>query len=59
MSNDFIFYVKLGLEHVLDFAAYDHILFLAALSIPFTFIRWKDVVLLATIFTFVNLLSHL
>ena len=57
MSNDFIFYVKLGLEHVLDFAAYDHILFLAALAIPFTFKRWKDVVLLATIFTIAHCTS--
>ena len=49
--NDFWFYIKLGLDHVLDFSAYDHILFLAALAAPFTFKSWKKVVILATIFT--------
>jgi len=51
MMEEFIFYVKMGLTHVLDLSAYDHILFLAALAIPFTFKSWKKVVLLATIFT--------
>jgi len=49
--TDFWFYIKLGLEHVLDLGAYDHILFLAALAVPFTFKSWKQVVILATIFT--------
>jgi len=49
--QEFLFYTKLGLEHVLDFSAYDHILFLAALALPFTFKNWKNVLLLATIFT--------
>ena len=55
--EDFFFYVKLGLQHVLDFSAYDHILFLTALTIPFTFKKWKPVLLLATIFTFTHCLS--
>ena len=49
--QNFWFYIKLGLHHVLDFAAYDHILFLAALALPFSFKSWKKVLLLATIFT--------
>ncbi|TXN37464.1 HupE/UreJ family protein [Flagellimonas hymeniacidonis] len=49
--QEFWFYIKLGLNHVLDFGAYDHILFLSALAIPFTFASWKKVVVLATIFT--------
>ena len=49
--NDFWFYIELGFEHVLDLGAYDHILFLAALAIPFSFKQWKQVVVLATIFT--------
>ena len=49
--NNFWFYIKLGFEHVLDPGAYDHILFLAALAIPFSFKQWKQVVVLATIFT--------
>ena len=55
--DDFIFYIKLGLEHVLDLAAYDHILFLAALAVPFTFKQWKKVLVLATIFTINHCLS--
>jgi len=47
----FWFYVKLGFWHVLDLSAYDHILFLVALAIPFTFKNWKSVLLLATLFT--------
>lgn len=55
--QDFWFYIKLGLDHVLDFTAYDHILFLCALAVPFTFKSWKKVVLLATIFTITHCLS--
>lgn len=55
--QDFIFYIKLGLNHVLDIAAYDHILFLIALALPFGFRSWKKVVLLATIFTITHCLS--
>lgn len=55
--EDFLFYIKLGLNHVLDFGAYDHILFLSALAIPFTFKSWKKVVLLATVFTITHCLS--
>ena len=50
--NNFIFYVKMGLNHVLDFSAYDHILFLIALAIIFEFTKWKKVVWLVTLFTF-------
>ena len=55
--QDFWFYVQLGLDHVLDVNAYDHILFLAALTLPFSFITWKKVLLLATIFTVAHCLS--
>lgn len=55
--ENFWFYIKLGLNHVLDFEAYDHILFLAALAFPFTFKSWKKVVLLATIFTIAHCVS--
>ena len=55
--QEFWFYVKLGLNHVLDLGAYDHILFLSALAIPFTFKHWKRVVILATIFTIAHCTS--
>lgn len=49
--NDFIFYVKLGLTHVLDFKAYDHILFLIVLAVVYQFSQWKKVLWLVTLFT--------
>jgi hypothetical protein len=55
--EDFLFYVNLGLGHVLDFNAYDHILFLTALAIPFTFRLWKQLLTLVTIFTVAHCLS--
>lgn len=55
--TDFWFYIKLGFEHVLDLGAYDHILFLAALAVPFSFKQWKQVVVLATIFTLAHCTS--
>ncbi len=55
--GDFWFYIKLGFDHVLDFSAYDHILFLAALAIPFSFKDWRRVVILATIFTITHCTS--
>lgn len=55
--QDFLFYIKLGLNHVLDFGAYDHILFLSALAVPFTFKYWKRVLILATVFTITHCIS--
>ena len=55
--QDFWFYIKLGLDHVLDINAYDHILFLTALALPFTFKSWKKVVVLATVFTITHCAS--
>ena len=47
----------MGLHHVLDVNAYDHILFLSALALPFTFKSWKNVLLLATVFTITHCLA--
>jgi len=55
--DNFFFYIELGLDHVLDFAAYDHILFLTAMSIPFSFKSWKKVLWLVTVFTVAHCLS--
>lgn len=49
--EDFILYFKMGLNHVLDFTAYDHILFLIALAIVFTYFEIKKVFWLVTLFT--------
>ena len=55
--QEFWFYIKIGFNHVMDLGAYDHILFLCALAIPFVFKNWKKVVVLATIFTITHCLS--
>jgi hypothetical protein len=48
---DFWLYFSIGLNHVLDVHAYDHVLFLTALIVPYTFKDWKKVLLLVTLFT--------
>jgi len=55
--QEFWFYIKLGLQHVLDINAYDHILFLTAMALPFTFKSWKNVLWLATVFTTTHCLA--
>jgi Flp pilus assembly pilin Flp len=49
--SEFLIYFQIGLRHVLDIHAYDHVLFLMALVIPFTFKDWKRILLSVTIFT--------
>jgi hypothetical protein len=49
--DDFTLYFKMGLHHVLDFSAYDHILFLIVLVVVFNFNQWKKVLWLVTLFT--------
>ncbi|MBF4471844.1 HupE/UreJ family protein [Flavobacterium sp. HJJ] len=49
--SEFLIYFQIGLKHVLDVHAYDHVLFLIALSVPFSFNDWKRILLLVTIFT--------
>ncbi|WP_442264610.1 HupE/UreJ family protein [Tenacibaculum sp. ZS6-P6] len=49
--NEFIEYFKLGLFHVLDIKAYDHILFLIVLAVVYQFKQWKKVLWLITLFT--------
>ena len=49
--DDFVLYFKLGLNHVLDFAAYDHILFLIVLAVIFSSNQWKKALWLITFFT--------
>jgi hypothetical protein len=49
--SEFLIYFQIGLQHVLDIHAYDHVLFLIALTVPFSFKDWKRMVLLITLFT--------
>ncbi|MGV6846014.1 MAG: HupE/UreJ family protein [Lutibacter sp.] len=49
--NNFFFFLKQGLFHVLDWNAYDHILFLIALTVVYDFKHFKKLILLITSFT--------
>ena len=53
----FWLYFKLGFSHVLDWNAYDHILYLTALVAAYSFNSWKRVFWLASIFTLGHMLS--
>lgn len=55
--SQFWLYFQLGLEHVLDWNAYDHILFLIVLVASYSFYSWKRVFWLVTIFTLGHTLS--
>ncbi|MFQ3180481.1 MAG: hydrogenase/urease accessory protein HupE [Polaribacter sp.] len=55
--DDFMLYFKMGLNHVLDFSAIDHILFLIVLAVVFSFKQWKKVLWLVTLFTLGHSLS--
>jgi hypothetical protein len=55
--QEFWFYVQIGFQHVMDWNAYDHMLFLGALALPFKFNQWKHVVILATLFTIAHCVS--
>lgn len=57
--NEFLLYFKIGLHHVLDIHAYDHVLFLIALMVPYAFKDWKKVILLVSLFTIGHTLALL
>lgn len=49
--NDFVFFLREGLYHITDIRGYDHILFVAALCLPYLVSDWKKVLVLVTAFT--------
>ncbi|MFN8249627.1 MAG: HupE/UreJ family protein [Ferruginibacter sp.] len=49
--NDFRFYFELGWHHIISWDAFDHILFIAALSAIYLLSNWKQVLVLVTAFT--------
>ncbi len=57
MLENFWFNVEYGINHVLDINAYDHVLFLIVLTIPYVFKDWKRVLLLVSVFTLGHTLS--
>lgn len=57
MLDNFWFNVNYGINHVLDINAYDHVLFLIVLTVPYLFKDWKRVLLLVSTFTLGHTLS--
>jgi hypothetical protein len=53
----FSLYFTLGFEHILDINGYDHILFILALTIIYSFKELKQVIILVTAFTLGHSLS--
>jgi len=49
--QDFLFYLKLGWEHIISLDALDHQLFVLALIAIYTFKEWKKILILVTAFT--------
>ena len=59
IMSDFWIYFNYGLKHVLDIYAYDHVLFLLALTVPYDFKDWKRILILVSLFTLGHSLSLL
>lgn len=59
IMSQFWLYFKVGLTHVLDIHAYDHVLFLIALMMPYAFKDWKRIFVLVSLFTLGHTLSLL
>lgn len=49
--SEFLAFLQLGLRHILDVTALDHILFLFALSAIYTYRDWREVTRVVTAFT--------
>ncbi len=55
--NDFQLYFRLGLEHILNIGAIDHILFLTALIMVFKITEWRKLFWLVSLFTIAHTTS--
>jgi hypothetical protein len=49
--NQFQLYFQLGMEHIADLNAFDHILFILALCVIYQWNDWKKIIILVTAFT--------
>ena len=49
--NDFVFYFKIGWEHIVNKSALDHIFFIAALAAIYMLKDWRQVLILVSAFT--------
>jgi hypothetical protein len=51
MGSEFLVYLRLGFDHIADLSAYDHILFIVALSAGYGLAHWRQLLVLVTAFT--------
>lgn len=51
MGSEFAVYFRLGIEHIADLRGYDHILFIAALTVAYSLVEWRRLLILVTAFT--------
>lgn len=51
MASEFTVYLELGFRHIADLGAYDHILFVVALSAGYALTHWRRLLILVTAFT--------
>ena len=51
MNSAFYTYFQLGIQHIADLAAYDHILFIVALCAIYQLADWRRILILVTAFT--------
>jgi hypothetical protein len=51
MGSEFAVYFRLGIEHIADIRGYDHILFIAALTVAYAPQEWRRLLILVTAFT--------
>ena len=49
--SDFWIYFTIGLKHMWNIIAYNDVLFLLALTVPYEFKSWKKILILASLFT--------
>jgi hypothetical protein len=49
--DQFMVYLRLGFEHIADFAGYDHMLFVITLCAFYSWRSWKKILVLITAFT--------
>lgn len=51
MQEDFIFYLRMGWDHILSKDALDHLFFITVLAVVYRFAQWKQLLVLVTAFT--------
>ncbi len=51
MQSEFFTYFQLGIQHIADITAYDHILFVIALCVIYRLEDWRKLLILITAFT--------